>query len=106
MRLRTFTARTMPEAMALVRQHLGVDAIILSTGSEGGAISVTAALEHAGAPAEAASASGMSAATAPVPEDTVDMLHESLAAHGVPARLVDTLINTAAELPARNPALV
>ena len=31
MRLRSFTGRTMNEAMGLVRQHLGSDAIIVST---------------------------------------------------------------------------
>ena len=36
MRLRTFTARTMPEAMALVRAQLGGEAIILSTARANG----------------------------------------------------------------------
>ena len=47
MRLRTFTAATMSEAMALVRARLGADAIIVST-EEGddGATRVTAAVEQ------------------------------------------------------------
>ena len=55
MRLRTFTAKTMPEAMARVRDELGADAIILSTGCVAGGISVTAALDQGEAPAPAAS---------------------------------------------------
>ena len=46
MRLRSFSGRTMNEAMSLVRQHLGADAIIVSTQEdEDGLMSVTAALE-------------------------------------------------------------
>ncbi|MBV9523366.1 MAG: GTP-binding protein, partial [Alphaproteobacteria bacterium] len=46
MRLRTFTAPTMPEAMALVRRHLGGDAVILSTRRANGSVALTAALEE------------------------------------------------------------
>jgi flagellar biosynthesis protein FlhF len=103
MRLRTFTARTMPEAMALVRQHLGTDAIILSTGTgEGGAISVTAALEPADPPRR-----DIIAATAdmPQPADATELLLEALTGHGTPARLVDSLLSVALELPAQDSIL-
>jgi flagellar biosynthesis protein FlhF len=99
MRLRTFTARTMPEAMAQIRRELGGDAIILSTSTENGAISVTAALDPADPPAAAA------AQTAQNMLDAEELLHETLVAHGTPPRLVDTLLATALELEAGDPLL-
>jgi flagellar biosynthesis protein FlhF len=103
MRLRTFTARTMPEAMALVRQHLGTDAIILSTGTgEGGAISVTAALEPADPPRQDIIAA---ATDTPPSTDATELLLEALTGHGTPARLVDSLLSVALELPAQDSIL-
>ncbi len=51
MRLKSFTASTMAEAMEMVRQELGDDAIIVSTQRAGGVkgFRVTAALEPADA---------------------------------------------------------
>lgn len=50
MRLKTFTASTMAEAMDMVRQSLGDDAVIVSTqrASGGGGVRITAALEETG----------------------------------------------------------
>ncbi|HZS85560.1 MAG TPA: GTPase [Stellaceae bacterium] len=96
MRLRTFTARSMPEAMALVRAELGSDAIILSTRGGKGAISVTAALDG---PADAGEPG------APPAPDTPEVLHEALLAHGTPARLIETLLAAALELAAEEPVL-
>jgi len=79
--LRTFTAKTMPEAMALVRDQLGIDAIILSTGRVNGGISVTAATD----PAETASSREAAPADRATPEpvnDPFEDLHETLIAHG------------------------
>jgi flagellar biosynthesis protein FlhF len=46
MRLRTFTAPSMPAAMEMVREQLGENAIILSTGKHNGvSVSVTAAID-------------------------------------------------------------
>ena len=48
MRLRNFTAPSMQEAMARVRQELGADAIIVSTDdTTAGEVRVTAAVEEA-----------------------------------------------------------
>ena len=49
MRLKTFNARTMSEAMKMVRDHLGEDAIIVSTqkGEGGKGVRLTAALDGA-----------------------------------------------------------
>jgi len=48
MRLRTFTAATMPDAMEMVRAELGEDAVILSAGKPGNSrtVSVTAAVDR------------------------------------------------------------
>lgn len=45
MRLRTFTARTMPEALKLITAELGDDAVILSTKETTTGVTVTAAME-------------------------------------------------------------
>src|SRR5713101_523023 len=96
MRLRTFTAKTMPEVMALVRQQLGGDAIILSTSRAGGGISVTAALEHGDGPEQIVDE------PAP-PNDPTEALHEMLLAHGVPAELVERMLTAALERAASEP---
>jgi len=98
MRLRTFTARTMPEAMALVREQLGSEAIILSTARANGGISVTAALDQADAPAAA------EIVEAEPPEDPVDFLHEMLTAHGTPAPLLEKLLSALIETTTPDPA--
>lgn len=92
MRLRTFTAKTMPEAMALVRDQLGGDAVILSTARSAGGISVTAALDHAEA---ADDENGVAAA--PPQDDPFEAIQETLAAHGTPAPIVERLIGAALE---------
>src|SRR5215469_8009968 len=101
MRLRTFTAKSMPDAMALVRQHLGPDAIILSTKNERGSVSLTAACD-APEPELEETIAGEQAATA---QDPTEILHETLLAHGVPPRLVETLLAAALELVANDPVL-
>ena len=47
MRLRTFTASTISEAMRQVRTALGDDAVILSTEQNGKTVKITAAVEPA-----------------------------------------------------------
>jgi flagellar biosynthesis protein FlhF len=81
MRLRNFTATSMQEAIALVRQELGPEAIIVSTEDEAGAVRVTAALEEAEPRAPRASDT-----------DVTDQLSEALAANGVPGALSEKLL--------------
>jgi flagellar biosynthesis protein FlhF len=81
MRLRNFTAPSMQEAMALVRQELGPDAIIVSTDDEAGGVRVTAALDEAEPRAPTASET-----------DITDLLSEALAANGVPGPLAEKLL--------------
>jgi flagellar biosynthesis protein FlhF len=101
MRLRTFTAQSMPKAMALVREHLGSDAIILSTKTDKGMTTVTAALDRAepelgGKPGDELLRSAA---------DPSEILHEALLSHGTPARLLETLLAAALELAAETPVL-
>lgn len=81
MRLRTFTAGTMSEAMALVRDRLGAEAIIVSTEEgEDGATRVTAAVEQPERPG------------AGVPADAIDVLNEALSGHGLAPVLVEKIL--------------
>ncbi|HYC13841.1 MAG TPA: AAA family ATPase [Stellaceae bacterium] len=83
MHLRNYTAPTIQEAMALVRQELGPDAIIISTDDdpEDGA-RVTAALERAEPDIDETYATA----------DVTDILSEALAAGGVPVPLAEKLL--------------
>jgi flagellar biosynthesis protein FlhF len=93
MRLRTFTAASMSEAMRQVRTALGEDAVILSTEQEGKQVKVTAAVEAGAAPATAASAA----------PDVTDELEAALRYHGVPKPLADRLLATAGDLEGGSP---
>jgi len=93
MRLRTFTAPSIGEAMRQVRKALGEDAVILSTENVGKQIKLTAAIEPATPAATASTAS-------PVASDEIEI---ALSYHGVPKALADRLIATAGELDAANP---
>lgn len=111
MRLRTFNAPSMPEAMALVRLHLGAEAIILSTRRAGSSVQVTAALEQSEAATEFEPKSRLETAAEvatealPPDEDPMDIVHEALVAHGTPARLVETLLAAAGEIATEEPIL-
>jgi flagellar biosynthesis protein FlhF len=85
MRLRTFTASNMSEAMALVRSELGADAIIVSADTADGVTSVIAAVET-----EDAAPPGGDAFT--------DAIHAALVNHAVLPRLSERLVIAAASL--------
>lgn len=85
MRLRSFTGRTMNEAMGLVREHLGPDAIIVSTQeAEEGSVCVTAALDS-DAPDDVELH----------PPGAIDALGVALAAHGVSPELTEKILTAA-----------
>ena len=86
MRLKTFTSKTLPETMALVRERLGEDAVILSTQEIDGAVKVTAALDDDLSP-ELEPAAQRTAA------EWVSELAELLEAHRVPNGLADRILN-------------
>src|SRR5262245_24600688 len=92
MRLRTFTAASMGEAMRQVRTALGEDAVILSTEQEGKQVKVTAAVET-----QAASGA------APAMAEGSDELEAALRYHGVPQPLAGRLLATAAGLEGGSP---
>jgi len=107
MRLKTFTAKTMAEAMAEVRATLGPDAIIVTSrsGGKGGGVRVTAALEgNAPVPARAARKAPprpvMGARLADLVaqaedlayEQSLDRLEAVLEHHGLPRSLRDMVM--------------
>ncbi|HIJ63800.1 MAG TPA: GTP-binding protein [Rhodospirillaceae bacterium] len=90
MRLKSYTAPSMAEAMQMVRQELGDDAIIVSTqrAAGGKGVRITAALE----PTDIEDAiSEMLADANRTP--AAEMVREALVEHNLPVRLVDRLIN-------------
>jgi flagellar biosynthesis protein FlhF len=94
MRLSTFTAPTMTEAMSLVRARLGEDAIIVSTEEdEDGNARVTAAVERPERPLPAAG------------PDVVDVLNEALSSHGLSPVLVEKILCTALTFHTDDPLL-
>ena len=104
MRLRSFTAKSLPEAMRRVREVLGPDAIILSSqpAEDGHGVRVTAALEDSpleplthDRDTDSASGGGVS----------LDEISEALAYHRIPPALFDRLVGAAAALAAKNDAL-
>lgn len=100
MRLKTFTAPTMAEAMDMVRREMGEDAIIVSTqpGSDGHGARVTAALE-------VAREEDFEIAAEPEVLDSAESIRHALAFHGTPPRLIDRLVETSGSLEAGNPTL-
>lgn len=99
MRLKTFTAASMNEAMQLVKTHLGPDAIIVSTqkGEGGIGVRITAAIEAA----EEEDAWDYD-------EDQVDPIDEivdALAHHNVSAELSEKIARTAGSLDAEDAKL-
>ena len=106
MRLKSYQAATMKEALALVREELGEDAIILSSarGDGGFGVKVTAAIdtpEPAVVPPPHLDDNDLeSPANRP---EIVQLLAEVLTSHGVEESLIQRLLRTVASLPVRSP---
>lgn len=95
MRLRTFTAPSIAEAMRQVRDVLGADAVILATEQSGKSVKLTAAIDPAaGAP---------SIAAPEAPPEPVDEIEAALQFHGVPKALRDRLLATTGDLEGGGP---
>lgn len=110
MRLKSFQAKSMSEAMRQIKETLGDDAIIVSTKEEaGGWVRVTAAVEQA-APAEAAAPAAVAAAASaaggrtqpaamieeePDDEAIIDCITDALLKHRVPAAVSDKILSAA-----------
>jgi len=102
MRLKSFTAATMSEAMEMVRSELGDDAIIVSTQRAAGTkgVRITAALESADADLAVAEMLGESDGSA-----AADAIRAALTDHGTPPRLIDRLVNAARAAEISDPIL-
>ncbi len=98
MRLKSFIAGSVPEAMKQVRDTLGPEAVIVSTQQDDGdgMVKITAALEDT--PLD-----DLDLAAPPAALDSIDELGEGLDFHRVPAGLADRLLNTAAHLATTDP---
>ncbi len=100
MRLKSFTAPSMAEAMALLRRELGDDAIIVSTqrANGGKGVRITAALEVDEPEDGLADILGSGGRAA-------DALRGALNGHGVPPRLVERMVNAARSTELDDPTL-
>ena len=101
MRLKSFHAPSMAEAMRVVRETLGDDAIIVATREEEGGVRLTAAIDDVDPSPpplpypQAAESSAVSEAPRRVPDlDTVDLVSDALSRHGTPPLVVDRVVNT------------
>ncbi|MFQ5764695.1 MAG: GTP-binding protein [Rhodospirillales bacterium] len=113
MRDKTFTAATTADAMSLVRDELGNDAVIVSVqrAANGGGATVIASLEEAG---EEAAPEAMVPAVPPLAAilpaagasrlDVFDTVRQALRGHGTPEHLTERLAHAAATLAAGDPA--
>ena len=93
MRLKTFSAPSMAEAMKMVKEHFGEDAIIVSSqkGDGGLGVRVTAAIE----PRDDDYDDDWDAFGEEDAIDPFDAISEALAHHGVPPDLMDKILRTA-----------
>ncbi len=103
MRLKTFAAPTMSEAMALVRKHMGDDAIIVSTqrGDNGRGFRITAALD--GPDPELEPPPGANGRDEEI--DVADALTDLFDRHGVPGQLAERLVGVAQTLATSDPVM-
>lgn len=115
MRLKSFHGASLTEAMRLVREALGEDAIIVATrDDETGGVRVTAAIDDTPVPQPVPSASipraGVATApTAPlVPDDgsaALETIAEAITRHHVPSHLAERLMATATQFANDDPVL-
>ncbi|MEM6490853.1 MAG: GTPase [Pseudomonadota bacterium] len=101
MQLKSFTAPSVAEAMELVRESFGDDAIIISTrrDGEGGGVRITAAIDD-GTPLRDDDERVDQASAL----DAADAIAQALDFHGAPAALTDRLIGIASNLMVDDPA--
>ena len=99
MRLKSFHAASMTEAMRQVREALGEDAMIIASRTRRGGVEITAAAEPAPPPGPAPPAPAIS------PTARIERLAQALAYHGVPKRLNERLCLAAAALSGDDPVL-
>lgn len=88
MRLKAFHAETVTAAMALIREELGEDAIIVATQDEDDGVRVTAAVDEDAMAANFAEAAPENGADT----DPVDVVYDAFKSHGVPAAVGEPLL--------------
>lgn len=95
MRLKTFHAKSLQDAMLLVREQLGDRAIIVDTYDSGGpqGARVTAAIDQKDDPYELEQESAA---------DLLDVITDALESHGAPPDLTDRLVNEASMVETSN----
>lgn len=94
MRMRSFTAPSVPEAMQLVRDAMGHDAIIVSSGPapDGRGVQITAAADAA-------------INVAPIYTSPIDVIGEAFDRHSVPRKLADKILNLVERLELDEPLM-
>ncbi len=112
MRLKTFQAKTMSDAMRQIKETLGEDAIIVSSRDEpGGGVRVTAAVEQVNAEADKPQDFLRKETPAPAPQGSdeiedpdliAERVTDTLLRHRVPASVNDKILTTLMSLPAGN----
>ena len=103
MRLKSFSARSIADAMAQIRAELGEDAIIVAThGDDAGGVLVTAAVEET-EPAFDERPGGPAAPSDREPADVVDVIYRAFRDHGVPSVVGEPLLEWAGGLETANP---
>lgn len=101
MRLKSFHAASMAEAMRMVRAALGDDAIIVATREEEGGVRVTAAIDESEAPPAPPPAPVEARLPPPRPPrpqpevDICDLIADALRRHGTPHSVADRIVNAA-----------
>ena len=107
MRLRTYTAPTMPEAMQLVRHEMGDEAIIVSTHKETDGLScrVIAAIEDDLQPTNDDQLPDAEADPGPTLEERQALIRQVLMAHGLPPHMLPGLIQACETHDVEEPAL-
>jgi flagellar biosynthesis protein FlhF len=113
MRLKSFTAKTMREAMQMVRETLGEDAIIIATREEKNAVGsavmhITAAIEQDGYATE--NSNDMASDSWMYDDDDneamcIEEVTETMLRHGVPDEILDQIISYAAVMGIDEPRL-
>jgi flagellar biosynthesis protein FlhF len=94
MRLKSFTGKTLADAMSAVRAALGDDAIIIATrDADDGSVQVTAALDER--PIEDIPENGeipQAVSAALMEDDAIDGIADALQRHGTPVMLAETIM--------------
>src|ERR1700722_10413929 len=104
MRLKSFHGNSLTDAMRLVREALGENAIIVATrDDDAGGVRVTAAIDEAAPkPAEWPAAKSLEP---PEGSEAVEIIAEALTRHQVPPHIAERLLATATQFANDDPVL-